>query len=42
MYINLRLLFKKEMPEIFEEVPYNEKFEEMYFQKLAELIFMDN
>lgn len=42
LLIPLLLLFKKEMPEIFEEVPYNEKFEEMYFQKLAELIFMDN
>lgn len=38
--IPLLLLFKKEMPEIFSNVPYNEKFEEMYFQKLADISYM--
>lgn len=40
LLIPLLLLFKKEMPEIFSDVPYNEKFEEMYFQKLADISFM--
>lgn len=40
LLIPLLLLFKKEMPEIFSNVPYNEKFEEMYFQKLADISFM--
>ena len=31
---------KKEMPEIFSDVTYNEKFEEMYFQKLADISYM--
>lgn len=41
LLIPLLLLFKKEMPEIFDDVEYNENFEEMYFQKLAELTFME-
>ena len=40
LLIPLLLLFKKEMPEIFSDVPYNEKFEEMYFQKLADISYM--
>ncbi len=40
LLIPLLLLFKKEMPEIFSNVPYNEKFEEMYFQKLADISYM--
>lgn len=40
LLIPLLLLFKKEMPEIFSDVTYNEKFEEMYFQKLADISFM--
>ena len=41
LLIPLLLLFKKEMPEIFDSVEYNEKFEEMYFQKHAELTFIE-
>lgn len=40
LLIPLLLLFKKEMPEIFGNVSYNDKFEEMYSQKLAEISFM--
>lgn len=42
LLIPLLLLFKKEMPEIFSNVPYNEKFEEMYFQKMPEITFLDD
>lgn len=42
LMIPLLLLFKKEMPEIFADVPYNEKFEEMYAQKLGELSFLED
>lgn len=41
LLIPLLLLFKKEMPEIFENIEYNEKFEEMYNQKLAKLTIVD-
>ena len=41
LLIPLLLLFKKEMPEIFDTVEYNEKFEDMYFQKPAELTFIE-
>ena len=40
LLIPLLLLFKKEMPEIFSDVTYNEKFEEIYFQKLADISYM--
>lgn len=41
LLIPLLLLFKKEMPEIFDNVEYNEKFEEMYGAKLAEISFIE-
>lgn len=42
LLIPLLLLFKKEMPEIFEDVSYNDKFEEMYFQKLVKISYLDD
>lgn len=41
LMIPILLLFKKEMPEIFDSVPYNENFKEMYSQDYAELSFME-
>lgn len=42
LLIPLLLLFKKEMPEIFDDVQYNENFEGMYAQKLVNLTFMED
>ncbi len=42
LMIPFLLLLKKEMPEIFGDVEYNEKFEEMYFQKMPEITFLDD
>lgn len=42
LLIPLLLLFKREMPEIFDDVQYNENFEEMYAQKLVNLTFMED
>ncbi len=41
LLIPLLLLFKKEMPEIFDNVEYNEKFEETYGAKLAKISFIE-
>lgn len=41
LLIPLLLHFKKEMPEIFEAVPYNENFKDMYCQDYAELSFIE-
>lgn len=41
LLIPLLLLFKKEMPEIFETVPYNESFKDMYDQDYAEICFIE-
>lgn len=40
LLIPFLLLLKKEMPEIYGDIEYNEKFEEMYNQPLAKLTFM--
>lgn len=41
LMIPILLLFKKEMPEIFESVPYNESFKTMYNHDYAELTFIE-
>ncbi len=41
LMIPILLLFKKEMPELFDSVPYNEKFKEMYCQDYAEITFIE-
>lgn len=42
LLIPLLLLFKKEMPEIFDSIEYNDKFEETYSEKLAKLTYMED